>query len=144
MTNYSQYISKKLAKKLLDYGYPLFNYKGGVYDGQPCFDIPGYGEPGWAEGDRYRIPTYGEVFDWFSQKGIVITLEPFHTFALKGHIGYTWKINYEDPELGWVLRSEDDEYKTEDGYGGSFKLTANAAIESAMKIGDKSIEIKYE
>ena len=115
MTNYSQYISKKLAKKLLDWGYPLDNY-----------------------------PTYGEVFDWFSQKGIVITLEPFHTFALKGHIGYTWKINYEDPELGWVLRSEDDEYKPEDGYGGSFKLTANAAIESAMKIGDKSIEIKYE
>lgn len=114
MTNYSQYISKKLAKKLLDRGYPLDN-----------------------------PPTYGEVFDWFSQKGIVITLEPFHTFSLKGHIGYTWKINYEDPELGLVLRTEDDEYKPGDGYGGSFKLTANAAIESAMKIGDKSVEVKY-
>ena len=144
MTNYSQYISKKLAKKLLDYGYPLFNYKGGIYDGKPYFDIPEYDEPGWADGNRYQIPTYGEVFDWFSKKGIVITLEPFHTFSLKGHIGYTWKINYEDPELGWVLRSEDDEYKPEDGYGGSFKLTANAAIESAIKIGDKSIEVKYE
>ena len=114
MTNYNEHISKKLAKKLLDYGYPLGNQ-----------------------------PTYGEVFDWFSQKGIVITLEPFHTFALKGQIGYTWKINYIDPELGLVLRSEDDEYKPYDGYGGSFKLTANAAIESAMRIGDKSIEVKY-
>lgn len=115
MTNYNEQIPEELARKLLDCGYPLGNH-----------------------------PTYGEVFDWFSQKGIVITLEPFHTFSLKGHIGYTWKINYEDPELGWVLRSEDDEYKPEDGYGGSFKLTATAAIESAMKIGDKSIEVKYE
>jgi hypothetical protein len=75
------------------------------------------------------------VFDWFSiVKGIVITLEPFHTFALKGHIGYTWKINYVDPELGMVLRTEEDEYNLRDGYGGSFKLTANAAIKSAMRI----------
>jgi len=135
MTNYNEQISEELARKLLDWGYPLFNYKGGTYDGKPCFDIPGHGEPGWADGNRYRIPTYGEVFDWFSiVKGIVITLEPFHTFSLKGHIGYTWKINYEDPELGLVLRSEEDEYKPGDGYGGSFKLTANAAIESAMRI----------
>ena len=121
MTNYNEQIPEELAKKLLDWGNPINN-----------------------NGSIYRIPTYAQVFDWFSKKGIVITLEPFHTFSLKGHIGYTWKINYEDPELGWVLRSEDDEYKPEDGYGGSFKLTANAAIESAIKIGDKSIEVKYE
>ncbi len=112
MTNYNEQIPKRLAKKLLDWGNPINN-----------------------NGSIYRIPTYGEVFDWFSiVKGIVITLEPFHTFALKGHIGYTWKINYEDPELGLVLRSEEDEYKPGDGYGGSFKLTANAAIEFAMRI----------
>ena len=135
MLKYSEYIPEKLARKLLDNGFHLFNYKCGTYDGKPCFDIPGPDEPGWADGDRYQIPTYGEVFDWFStQRGIIITLEPFRTFSLKGHIGYTWKINYEDPELGLVLRAEDDEYKPGDGYGGSFKLTANAAIESAMKI----------
>ena len=135
MTNYSNYIPEELARKLLDWGYPIFKYSVGGYDDKPCFDIPGYDEPGWADGDRYRIPTYGEVFDWFSAvKGIIITLEPFHTFSLKGQIGYTWKINYVDPELGLMLRSEDDEYKPGDGYGGSFKLTANAVIESAMRI----------
>ena len=111
MTNYSQYISKKLAKKLLDYGYQLGNQ-----------------------------PTYGDVFDWFSQKKIIIILEPFFTYSLRDNIAYNWKIYYMDPELGLVLRTEDDEYKPGDGYGGSFKLTATAAIESAMKIGDKSIK----
>ena len=112
MTNYSEHISEELARKLLDWGYPLLSYAPGTYDGAPCFDIPGPDEPGWADGDRYQIPTYGEVFDWFSRvKGIVITLEPFHTFALKGQIGYTWKINYVDPEFGLVLRTEENEYQ---------------------------------
>lgn len=135
MTNYSHYIPEELARKLLDWGYPIFKYGIGGYDGRPYFDIPRYEEEGWEEGNRYRIPTYGQVFDWFSsQRNIVITLEPFHTFSLKGKIGYTWKINYVDPDLGLVLRTEEDEYKSGDGFGGSFKLTANAAIESAMKI----------
>lgn len=135
MTNYSEYISEELARKLLDWGYPLFSYAPGTYDGAPCFDIPGPDEEGWEDGDRYQIPTYGEVFDWFSRvKSIVITLEPFHTFALKGQIGYTWKINYVDTKLGLILRTEEDEYQSGDGYGGSFKLIANAAIESAMRI----------
>lgn len=106
MTNYNEYISEELSRKLIDLGYP--------------------------PGDR---PTYGKVFDWFSMvKGIVITLEPFHTFALKGQIGYTWKINYVDPELGLILSTEEDEYKIGAGYGGSFKLTADEAIKFAMKI----------
>ena len=80
MTKYSEYISEELARKLLDWGYPLYKYGLGGYDGAPCFDIPGPDDPGWADGDRYKIPTYGEVFDWFSsERGIVITLEPFHT-----------------------------------------------------------------
>ena len=144
MTNYSEYISEELARKLLDWGYPLYKYGLGGYDGAPCFDIPGPDEPGWEDGDRYKIPTYGEVFDWFSsERGIVISLEPFHTFALKGQIGYTWKINYVDPEFGLlVLRTEEDEYQPGDGYGGSFKLTANDAIKFAMTLGDKK-EINF-
>ncbi len=144
MKNYSEHIPEELARKLLDYGYPLFNYKGGTYDGKPYFDIPGYDEPGWADGNRYQIPTYGEVFDWFTyNKKIIIIIEPFFTYSLRDNIAYNWKIYYMDPELGLVLRTEEDEYKPGDGYGGSFKLTATAAIESAMKIGDKSVEVKY-
>lgn len=136
MTNYSEYISEELARKLLDGGYPLYKYGLGGYDGVPCFDIPGPDDPGWADGDRYKIPTYGEVFDWFSsERGIVITLEPFHTFSLRGRIGYTWKINYVDHELGLLVsRTEEDEYQSGDGYGGSFRLTADDAIKFAMKI----------
>ena len=138
MINYSEYISEELARKLLDWGYPLYKYGLGGYDGAPCFDIPGPDEPGWEDGDRYKIPTYGEVFDWFSsERGIVITLEPFHTFSLRGRIGYTWKINYVDPEIGLVLNTEEDEYQSGDGYGGSFRLTADDAIKFAMTLGDK-------
>lgn len=138
MTKYSEYISEELARKLLNWGYPLLSYAPGTYDGAPCFDIPGPDDPGWADGDRYKIPTYGEVFDWFSsERGIVISLEPFHTFSLKGRIGYTWKINYVDSEIGLVARTEEDEYQSGDGYGGSFRLTADDAIKFAMTLGDK-------
>lgn len=113
MTNYSQQIPNEFVGKLIDAGFTELDSKSGYT---------------W-------IPTYGEVFDWFSHnKGIVITLEPFYTFSLKGQIGYTWKINYIDPDLGLVLRTEEDEYKSGDGFGGSFQLTANAAIESALRI----------
>lgn len=138
MTKYSEYIPEELARKLLNWGYPLLSYAPGTYDGAPCFDIPGPDDPGWADGDRYKIPTYGEVFDWFSsERGIVISLEPFHTFSLKVRIGYTWKINYVDSEIGLVARTEEDEYQSGDGYGGSFKLTADDAIKFAMTLGDK-------
>ena len=138
MTNYSEYISEELARKLLNQGYHLLSYAPGTYDGAPCFDIPGPDDPGWMDGDRYKIPTYGEMFDWFSsERGIVITLEPFHTFSLRGRIGYTWKINYVDPEIGLVLNTEEDEYQSGDGYGGSFRLTADDAIKFAMTLGDK-------
>ena len=135
MANQSEYISEELARKLLNQGYHLLSYAPGTYDGAPCFDIPGPDDPGWADGDRYKIPTYGEVFDWFSsERGIVITLEPFHTFSLGGQIGYTWKTSYVDPEIGLVLNTEEDEYQSGDGYGGSFRLTADDAIKFAMKI----------
>ena len=138
MTNYSEYISEELARKLPNQCYHLLSYAPGTYDGAPGFDIPGPDDPGWMDGDRYKIPTYGEVFDWFSsERGIVITLEPFHTFSLRGRIGYTWKINYVDPEIGLVLNTEEDEYQSGDGYGGSFRLTADDAIKFAMTLGDK-------
>ena len=140
MTKYSEYISEELARKLLDWGYPLYKYGLGGYDGAPCFDIPGPDEPGWEDGNRYKIPTYGEVFDWFSsERCIIISLEPFHTFSLGGQIGYIWKISYVDHKLGLLVsRTEEDEYQPGNGYGGSFKLTADEAIKLAMTLGAKN------
>ena len=145
--NYSAYIPVDLAKSLLKFGMPLHKYR--VYnDGKPAFDIPGPGEPGWESGDRSRIPTYGEVFDWFAtDRHIVITLEPFHTFSLKDHIGYTWKVTYPDVKLGLVIRTEGDEYLPGMPYGGSFKLTANDAIKYAMTVTvniEEFIEVNIE
>lgn len=133
--NYSAYIPVDLAKRLLKFGMSLHKYHK-YDDGKPYFDIPGYGELGWEGGDRYRIPTYGEVFDWFATvKYIVITLEPFHTYALQNHIGYTWKVTYPDVKLGGlVVRTEEDEWDSSKAFGGSFGLTANDAIEYAMTI----------
>ena len=141
MLKYSEYISQKLAKKLLANGFHLFNYKGGTYDGKPYFDVPSQGEPGWADGDRYRIPTYGEVFEWFSQeRGIVITLEPFFTMALGGHTAYTWKISYPDEKMPALKNiSEMDMWKS-GSFGGSFCPTADAAIEFAMTLGDRRLK----
>ena len=138
MLKYSDIIPEKLARKLLDNGFHLFNYKCGTYDGKPSFDIPGPDEPGWADGNRYRIPTYGEVFDQFSSKrGIVITLEPFFTYSLKGHIAYTWKISYQSDEGKLESITEEDTY-TSGAFGGSFCLTANDAIEFAIGLGNKN------
>ena len=107
--NYSAYIPVDLAKRLRRLGMPMVDDE---------------------------TPTYGEVFDWFTtDRYVVITLEPFHTFALQGHIGYTWKITYPDYDSGGlVIRTEDDEWNSNKAFGGSFKLTANDAIESAMTI----------
>ena len=63
MSNYSGYIPKDLAKELLSFGMPL--YDEGNSDCASC--------------DKYRIPTYGEVIDWFSSKGIHITFDTFFT-----------------------------------------------------------------
>ena len=145
--NYSAYIPVDLAKRLLKFGMSLHKYHK-YDDGKPYFDIPGYGELGWEGGDRYRIPTYGEVFDWFwNDRHMVITLDPFHTYALKGQIGYTWKISYSDVKLGFVVKTEQDAYLPGMPYGGSFKLTANAAIEYAMTITvntEEFIEVNIE
>lgn len=142
VSRFSEHISVELAKKLQAYGMHLFEYV--VYDdGAPYFDDPGPDEEGWADGHRYRIPTFAEVVDWFAnEKRILIVLEPFFTYSLRDHIAYNWKIYYLDPELNLVLRTEEDEWRKnmgKDGYGGSFNLIASAAIESAMRIKDDEL-----
>ena len=78
------------------------------------------------------LETYAQVFDWLSRKGIKITLLPFFTFALAGNTAYTWQIFIPQKEKGTArIIKEEDEFKG-GSFGGSFGLTANAAIERAV------------
>lgn len=139
MSNYKEYIPEQLARKLLEYGYPIKRHI--EYDGTPCFDIPMMGEEGWENGNRYSIPTYGEVFDWFcNTKSIIITLEPFFTMSLKNHIAYTWKISYPNSELPKLDTIDESAMFTSGGFGGSFKTTADEAIQKSMELEIQEIE----
>lgn len=133
MTNFSKYIPEDLAKELLSFGMPLHKYDIDLYDydGKPYF----YTEDELKSCDRYRIPTYGEVIDWLSSKGIHITFEAFFTFALRENVAYLWKISYIDSsnnDLKLKTISEEDAWDSQKGYGGSFELEANEAIRYAM------------
>ena len=137
MTNYSGYIPRDLAKELLSFGMPLYKYDIDLYDydGKPYFYTEEEGSPDWSSCDRYRIPTYGEVIDWFSSKGIYITFDAYFTFALADNFGYLWKISFIDRSNGdvkWKIISEEDAWNSKKGYGGSFELDANDAIKYAM------------
>ena len=135
MTNFSGYIPIDLAKELLKFGMHLHRYGIGSYDGQPYFDTEDEDSPNWEDCDRYQIPTYGKVIDWFSSKGIHISFDAFFTFALADNIGYLWKISFIDRSNGdvkWKIISEEDAWDSKKGYGGSFELDANDAIRYAM------------
>ena len=136
MSNYSSYIPKDLAKELLQYGMPLYKYGIGSYDSKPYFYEKPY-QYDWSSCDRYRIPTYGEVIDWFSEWGIYINFDVFFTFSLADNVGYLWKVSFIDrsnDDIKLKTISEEDAWDGKEGYGGSFELDANAAIKYAMKL----------
>ena len=136
MSNFSKYIPEDLAKELLRFGMPLHRYGIGSYDGKPYFYEKPY-QYDWSSCDRYRIPTYGEVIDWFSGWGIYITFDVFFTFALADNVGYLWKVSYIDrsnDDIKLVTISEEDAWDGKEGYGGSFELDAQSAIKYAMKL----------
>ena len=140
MSNYSKYIPEDLAKELLGLGMPLCKYDLGSYDGKPYFDTDDEDSPNWEDCDRYQIPTYGEVIDWFSGWGIYITFDVFFTFALADNVGYLWKISFIDRSNGdmrLVTISEEYACDGKEGYGGSFELDAQSAIKYAMKLKKK-------
>ena len=125
MSNFLKYIPEDLAKELLELGMPLELYDVGSY----CI---------------YLTPTYGEVIDWFSSKGIHITFDVFFTFTLTDRIGYLWRISFIDDSNGYAKLktiSEEDALDGKEGYGGSFELDANDAIRYAMNLKQKE-EIK--
>lgn len=137
MTNYSKYIPRDLAKELFSFGMSLHKYDMDLYDydGKPYFYTEDAESPDLASYDRYRIPTYGEVIDWFSSKGIYISFEAFFTFALVDNVAYLWKISFIDRsnnDLKLKTISEEDAWDSKKGYGGSFELDANDAIKYAM------------
>ena len=136
MSNYSRHITKDLARELLSFGMPLRKYEIGSYDGSLCFDTLDSGHPDWADCGRYRLPTYGEVIDWFSSRGIYITSDVLFTFALADNVAYLWKISYIDrsnDDIKLKTISEGDAWDGKEGYGGSFELDAKSAIRYAMK-----------
>ena len=140
MSSYSKYIPKDLAKELLMFGMPLFKYDIGLYDGKPYFYTEDENSSDWYNCDKYRLPTYGGVIDWFSSKGIHITFDVFFTFALADNVGYLWKISFIDESNGYKelkTISEEDALDGKEGYGGSFELDANDAIRYAMKLKNR-------
>lgn len=138
MTNYSGHIPEDLAKELLELGMPLCRYNVVSYDNKPYFYAKPY-QYDWLGWVRYRIPTYGEVIDWFSSKGIYISFDAYFTFALLDNVAYCWKISFIDRSNGdvkWKIISEEDAWDSKEGYGGSFELDANDAIKYAMNMLD--------
>lgn len=118
-----------MAKGLWKLGMPLRTDVG-------SFGLKPY-QYDWLGFDRYEIPTYGEVIDWFSSKGIHITFDAFFTFALADNVGYLWKVSYIDKSNGdmrLLTISEEDAWDGKEGYGGSFELVANDAIRYAMQL----------
>ena len=142
MLKYSEHIPFELGVKLKEAGYwnPRCTYESSYND--PCYFIPSkkfYGEGVVAPWDELvPAPTYADVFEWLSiGKGIIITLEPFFTYSLNGNIAYTWKVSYADN--GKLITTTEEDVYTYGSFGGSFCLTADAAIEFAMTLGDKRI-----
>ena len=137
MSNFSKYIPRDLAKELLELGMPLYKYDLGSYDGKPYFDTEDEDSPNWEDCDRYQIPTYGEVIDWFSGWGIYITFDVFFTFALADNVAYIWKISYiketyDDIRLEEIC--EEEICSRGEPCGGSFELDANDAIRYAINL----------
>lgn len=94
--------------------------------GSPSFTVAG---------ERHVIPTYGQVFDWLAERGAVVTLEPFFTFALAGNTAYTWKISYVDENYGGMkIWTESDKWDSGKPYGGSFPYQADDAIKFALTL----------
>ena len=127
MTTYDTQISFDIAVLLKDYHLPADYY----YDDNKELDMP---NSSYYFDYKYPAPTYGEIFDWLSSKMVVVTLEPFFTYALQGNIGYTWTISYVDKDNSELKTiTEQDVWTSDKGYGGSFRLQADDAIKEALK-----------
>lgn len=60
-------------------------------------------------GDSILCPTYAEVIDWLLENGFVIEFIPSHTFALKEHVAYyfkVWEIDDETAKSNLIYSDE--------------------------------------
>ena len=133
MSNFSKYIPRDLAKELLELGMPLFADVGSYYKCPIDYDTKDV--PSIAY--KMRIPTYGEVIDWFSGWGIYITFDAFFTFALADNVGYLWRgsfIDRSNDDMMLNTISEEDALDRKEGCGGSFELDAQSAIKYAINL----------
>lgn len=94
MSNYLKYIPKDLARELRGFGMPLELcdfFKCPIdYDTKdvPTLDYERY--------DRIIIPTYGEVIDYFSDNGMLISISRYYDFANECYgNSYDWSIDCE-------------------------------------------------
>lgn len=150
VNEYTEHVPFELGVKLKEYGYwnPGCTYESS-YNGPCYFKTKRFYKDGVVANwnDITPAPTYAEVFDWLAnEKGVIIQMKPFFTFALKSHIAFTWIVSYLDHKNlgGPVIRNvgEGDVYDGKEGFGGSFKLTANAAIEYAMTVKSSFMEFE--
>lgn len=84
---------------------------------------------GWDYNDKViNAPTFGEAFDFLRNRGVIITLIPCFTFALKDHTAYHYRIDFHNEQtaaLEKVVESPDC---------GSFNLMAEEAISKALEL----------
>lgn len=122
---YSGKVSFKNTKALTDAGLKLdrpfragwdYNQDGGYAS---AIDLE-------YNGKVFKAPTFGEAFDFLRGKGVVVTMIPCLTYALKDHIGYHYSITVFDEKEGRLKVEDDTEF-------GSFNLEAEAAIEKAIR-----------
>ena len=133
MSNFSKYIPEDLAKELLELGMPLFSDVGSYYKCPIDYDTKDV--PSIAY--KMRIPTYGEVIDWFSGWGIYITFDVFFTFSLADNVAYIWKISQVKRTSNdiWLDEfCENDACSRGEACGGSFELDAQSAIKYAINL----------
>lgn len=128
---YSDRISFDLARKISDLRIATDQY----YDRSGNIDIPG----DYFDCD-VPAPTYGEVFDWLKEeRGIYVWLESMFTYAFMDRMAYTWKMAYVEYDEMMVI-TEEDVWDSSKGFGGSFGVTADAAIEYVLTLGDRRVK----
>lgn len=65
----------------------------------------------YVHGKVYYAPTYAELLDHMAEKfGVYVEFTPWHTYALKNNVAYTYKVfvrNDETAKMDLVLESDE-------------------------------------
>lgn len=108
-----EYVSKELARKLQEKGYPLKK----VYrqDGAPLFyDLP-QDHPDWSQCDAWYLPSIWEVLKWLREREIRIDIVVYPIDRSTAFIGgeiYTISIYIDRERDIEINRNGKDKYRT--------------------------------